>query len=410
MKTYLKEKLIRSLGRREFIAYLSKLSLGTVAILKGGLVTSSELQKSKNIRQELDFTLPGKLGNPDLMLPMDPRLDHRIAEWLMNMNQRYPAQMPNVTMEMDYDQVLEFIDFMHGMVASTDKELFASMPAFESVNSHERSIKGDEGQKIKLFIDEPKDSERVLPCIVHMHGGGMTFDTAASAANIRWRKSLAEHDLKVVGVEFRNEAAFPGHHPFPAGLNDCAAAVRWVHKNRKRLGISSIVLIGESGGGNLAVATGIKANKDGWINNIDGVYAMAPMLFGFYGRPPPELMSWRENLDLMGSYAAVRAFRMAYDPSALHERNPLAYPFSAKTEDLRGLPPHILHNYELDLIRDEGVVFAQRLRSAGVEATSKIINGAHHVPELAMPDVIPELTRDTLASIAAFARGVQSQN
>ena len=55
-------------------------------------------------------------------------------------------------------------------------------------------------------------------------------------------------------------------------------------------------------------------------------------------------------------------------------------------------------------------MFAQRLRSAGVEATSKIINGAHHVPELAMPDVIPELTRDTLASIAAFARGVQPQN
>jgi len=152
LKTYLKEKLIRSLERREFIAYLSKLSLGTVAILKGGLVSSSELQKSKNIRQELDFTLPGKLGNPDLMLPMDPRLDHRIAEWLMNMNQRYPAQMPNVTMEMDYDQVLEFIDFMHGMVASTDKELFASMPAFESVNSHERSIKGDEGQKLNYLL------------------------------------------------------------------------------------------------------------------------------------------------------------------------------------------------------------------------------------------------------------------
>ena len=63
MKTYLKEKLIRSLERREFIAYLSKLSLGTVAILKGGLVTSSELQKSKNIRQELDFILPGTIGN-----------------------------------------------------------------------------------------------------------------------------------------------------------------------------------------------------------------------------------------------------------------------------------------------------------------------------------------------------------
>jgi acetyl esterase/lipase len=66
----------------------------------------------------------------------------------------------------------------------------------------------------------------------------------------------------------------------------------------------------------------------------------------------------------------------------------------------------MFHNYELDLIRDEGVVFAQRLRAAGVAATSKIINGAHHVPELAMPDAVPEITRDTLASIAAFAKGL----
>ena len=80
LKTYLKEKLIRSLERREFIAYLSKMSLGTVAILKGGLVTSSEFQKSKNIREELDFTLPGKLGNLDMNMVDDPRLDRRIRD------------------------------------------------------------------------------------------------------------------------------------------------------------------------------------------------------------------------------------------------------------------------------------------------------------------------------------------
>ena len=75
-----------------------------------------------------------------------------------------------------------------------------------------------------------------------------------------------------------------------------------------------------------------------------------------------------------------------------------------------GLQPHIILNYELDLIRDDGVVFAQKLRAAGVDATAMIINGADHVPEIAMPDTIPELTRSTLASIAAFSRGVQPQN
>jgi acetyl esterase/lipase len=171
------------------------------------------------------------------------------------------------------------------------------------------------------------------------------------------------------------------------------------------LGVSSIIVLGESGGGNLAIASAIKANKEGWIDNIDGVYAMAPMIFGFYGTPPPNLMSWRENLDYMGSHAMMRAMRMVYDPNRENHENPLAYPFVAKENELRGLPPHIIVNYELDLIRDEGVAFAQRLRKSGVDATSMIINGSTHCNEIAMPDVMPELTRDRLMSIATFARG-----
>ena len=368
-------------------------------------MTSSGSKAPLRIAEKLDFTLPGKLGNPDLMLPMDPRLDPRIAHRLMEMAVRYPAQMPNVTMDMDYEDAVEFIGFMHAMMTATDAELFANMPAFEHIASREHLIGGAEGHSVELFIDQPKNSHRPLPCVVHLHGGGMTFDTARSASNVRWRKSLAEQELLVIGVEFRNEGLSSGHQPFPAGLNDCATAVRWAHDHRDELGISSIVVVGESGGANLAIATGIKANVDGWINAIQGVYAMAPMIFGFYDGPPPELMSWRENLGLMGSYATLRAMRMVYDPDSIHKDNPLAYPFSATTDVLKGLPPHILHNYELDLIRDEGVVFAQKLRTAGVAATSKIINGAHHVPEIAMPDTVPELTIDTLASIASFARG-----
>ena len=71
-------------------------------------------------------------------------------------------------------------------------------------------------------------------------------------------------------------------------------------KNRSKLNLSSLVVAGESGGGNLCVATGIKANIEGWVDAIDGVYAMAPMILGFYQSVPDELLAWRENEGLPG--------------------------------------------------------------------------------------------------------------
>ena len=385
---------------------IAKFGLSLGALSKGGTVLASEKKERLGDENHLDIVLPGRLGSPTMTMFEDPRLDPRIIKELTT-NTLPPTSMPpEITLSSSYESAIEWIEFMHEAMRANDAVFLKSMPEFSDVESTELSIESDSSHKIKLFIDKPEKPGTFMPCIVHMHGGGMTFDTAESPQNIRWRKSLAQQGMLVVGVEFLSEALFPGHHPFPAGLNDCAKAVRWAHDNREKLGVSSIIVLGESGGGNLAIASAIKANKEGWIDNIDGVYAMAPMLYGFYGAPPPNLMSWRENLDYMGSHAMMRAMRMAYDPNGENHENPLAYPFAAKDNELRGLPPHIIVNYELDLIRDEGVAFAQRLRNSGVDATSMIINGSNHCNEIAMPDVMPELTRDRLMSIAAFARGV----
>lgn len=58
----------------------------------------------------------------------------------------------------------------------------------------------------------------------------------------------------------------------------------------------------------------------------------------------------------------------------------------------------------MDLIRDEGAVFARKLQALGVSAISKTIDGAPHVMEIAMPDLVPELVRDTVGSLTEFAR------
>jgi acetyl esterase len=359
-----------------------------------------------NAMAELDVTLPGRLGNSEMTLFDDPRLDPRILEAFVSMVPPSEDLLPpQLTVDPSYQESLNFVGYMHRLMCSQYASAEAHMPVFSNISSSQKIIAGPAENEFEIFIDRPSDSSESLPCIVHLHGGGMSFDSAKAPNNVRWRKSLAKMGLMVIGVEFSNEALLPENQPFPAGLNDCAAAVRWAHDNKDQLGISSLIVIGESGGGNLAIATAIKANLEGWVDAIDGVYAMAPMILGFYGGTPPDLMSWRENLNYQGSLEMIRAMTKVYDPSDQYETNPMAWPFHANEDCLRGLPPHMILNYELDLIRDDGVTYARNLRAAGVEATSITVAGIHHVPEIAMPDTVPELTRDTIASIAAFAKG-----
>ena len=127
------------------------------------------------------------------------------------------------------------------------------------------------------------------------------------------------------------------------------------------------------------------------------------MILGFYTSVPLELLSWRENQGYQGTNEMMRTMTKVYDPQDKHETNPMAWPFHAIESVLKGLPPHIITNYEPDLIRDDGAVFSRKLQQAGVSALSRTMDGTVHVPEIAMPDLVPELARKTVQSIVGFA-------
>lgn len=357
----------------------------------------------------VDVLLPGRLGNPALTLLEDQRLDPRVRRALGAAPPGGPgASLPAVTLSSSYEHCLSWVSAMEKMLMSQDAAALAAMPAFDDIVTHEEVIPRGDGSGIGLYLDRPKERSGRVPCVVHVHGGGMAFTTARRPLTARWRKTLAEQGMLVVGVEFRNAGGVLGNHPFPGGLNDCARAVQWVHANRSSLDISSLVIAGESGGGNLAIATAVKANLEGWVQAIDGVFAMAPMILGFYTSVPRELLSWRENQGYQGTNEMMRAMTKVYDPQDEHETNPMAWPFHATGSALQGLPPHIITNYELDLIRDDGAVFSRKLQQAGVAALSRTMDGAVHVPEIAMPDLIPELTRETVQSLVGFANSPRS--
>ena len=167
------------------------------------------------------------------------------------------------------------------------------------------------------------------------------------------------------------------------------------------------MIAGESGGGNLALATTLKARREGWIDKIDGVFAMCPYIYGGYANPAPELLSLRENDGYMIECDQMSAMVRVYDPKGEHATNPLAWPYHAETADLEGLPPHVISVNELDPLRDEGLAYYRKLVGAGVSAVGRTVAGTPHGGDMMFPDVTPEIFQDTMNAIHSFARSLE---
>jgi len=355
--------------------------------------------------QDIAANLPGRLGKADSTLETDPRADPRIVAAIAAIGGFTPVIEP-VTADASYEDCLAYCNAFEEVSAQGNEVLLAMMPEFRSVTATTEVIAGADGNDVKLFVHRPTNVSGPVPCVVHTHGGGMVLMSAEDPGFIRWRSSLAEAGLVVVGVEFRNGGGRLGDHPFPAGLNDCAAAVRWVHEHKADLGVSSIVISGESGGGNLSIATTLKALQEGWVDQIDGVYACCPYISGDYADPPASLLSLRENDGYMLDCSQMAALVKVYDPSGAQAENPLAWPYQAGVDELKGLPPHVVSVNELDPLRDEGLAFYRKLLAAGVSAVGRTVHGTPHAGDLMLPDITPETYQQTLRSLVGFARAL----
>lgn len=206
--------------------------------------------------------LPGRLGDPSMTLLTDPRTDCRIVNALSGVPS-YSDEVPPPKGDVSYEDALSYIDTMEASRKEANDALLKTLPEWKNVNCRTEFIQGVDGNDIKLFVHVPADHVKG-PCIVHLHGGAMVASSAEHPVFIRIRNDLAELGLVVVGVEFRNGAGELGPYPFPAGLNDCASAVQWVHQNRDQLGTDKLIVSGESCGGNLCLATTLKAKREGW--------------------------------------------------------------------------------------------------------------------------------------------------
>lgn len=346
---------------------------------------------------------PGRLGDPSMTLGDDPRADPALVAALAAVGLTgHPEPLP-VSHDSPVEQVRELCGVMETQFEALFEIFDGGTPRVPGVVSETVTIPGPDGGEITLFVHRPAAAAGPLPGMVHFHGGGMTLLRAAGVTYLRWRDLVAAAGMVVVGVEFRNAAGVLGPHAFPAGLNDCVTATRWVLDHARELGIGKVVLSGESGGGNLSLSVALRAKREGWVDRLGGVYALCPYISGLYGDPPPDLPSLRENDGYFLGTQTLAILAAAYDPGRGNADDPTCWPLRVTTDDLVGMPPHVISVNEVDPLRDEGLAYLRKLRAAGVPADGRVFAGTCHAAEVLLPVPLPRLAAATIRDIKAFA-------
>ena len=335
----------------------------------------------------------------------DIRLDPRVRTMLSMMPDLQIASANSreemVTAAASQDSVATAAMFKQMMEMCDTNEV---APSAGLVVTTEKVVSQPDGNTINIQFIRP-DTAETLPCVYYIHGGGMASLSCYDGNYRAWGKIIAARGVAVAMVDFRNAvspSSVPDVAPFPAGLNDCDSGLKWVVANATKLNIdaSRIVVAGESGGGNLTLALGMKLKKDGNLGLITGLYAFCPYIAGEW--PLPENPSSTENngilLDLHNNWGS-----MGYGIEAFEAKNPLAWPRFATIDDVAGLPRTVISVNESDPLRDEGVGVYRLLMAAGVSARCRIIMGTMHGTEI-FPILCPELTADGANHLAAFCK------
>jgi acetyl esterase len=223
---------------------------------------------------------------------------------------------------------------------------------------------------VPVRIYTPADAD-AYGLLLYFHGGAFFLGSLDTHDHLA--RSLAkETGLKVVSVGYRRAP----EAPFPAGLQDCYGALRWARENGESLKWdgTTLAVAGDSSGGTFAAAVAAMAHDDGFGPITHQILYYPSLDLDFDAE---RYASLRENAEGYGlETAGLKPFNAFYLDSGADPADPLVSPI--KRGDLSGLPAALIVTAEHDPLRDEGELYGELLRAAGVEATVTRYAGAGH--------------------------------
>ncbi len=245
------------------------------------------------------------------------------------------------------------------------------------------------GRKLRLRCYRPRAATAPIPALLWIHGGGYVIGRP-ELDELVCARYAQELGIAVVSVDYR---LAPGR-PFPAGLEDCHAALTWVHDYAAELGVDRrrIAIGGASAGGGLAAALVQMIHDQSEITPVCQLLVY-PMLDDRSSLgAASEHIAWNRASNRFG----WRSYLGKTEPTQ-------AYAVPARRADLSGLPPAWIGVGTLDLFHDEDVAYAQRLRASGVDCETLIVPGAFHGFDVFTPDA-PVVEAFRAAQIAALRK------
>ena len=272
----------------------------------------------------------------------------------------------------------EFFPFSHFTPPISEKFLAMSVPHMKTpgyiyrdkklaVTRHE--MVSYDGVGIEVFLLSPKDLDGKAPCLLYLHGGGFVLP----AAGYHYKNAMRyakEAGCRVVFVNYRLAPQFK----HPVFFEDCYAALCWVYDNAEllQIDVSRIGIGGDSAGSTLAVGVCMMARD-----------RQHPVRLRFQMLPYP-------YLDARGNSESCRRFTDTpmWNSSLSDRIGPMTkadphapeyvYYSPVEAASLEGLPPAYIETAEFDCLHDDGILYAAKLREAGIAVVLNETKGTMH--------------------------------
>lgn len=210
---------------------------------------------------------------------------------------------------------------------------------------------------VRIYRDGPPGG----PVILMLHGSGFVaadIELSDEPARLLARDTGAT----VVTVDYRKAP----EHPYPAALDDAAAALDWIASGALDVDVERIAVVGDSAGGTLTAALVQRVRDAGGPRVAAHAVLYPPLRPGDYDAlPPAEVGLSPEDMDWFWSH---------YLPDGTVP--PGAAPLDAT--DFGDLPAAFVATAEYDVLRGHGISYAEALRSGGVPVTAVDYAGTLH--------------------------------
>ncbi|MFC7687003.1 alpha/beta hydrolase [Ureibacillus sp. GCM10028918] len=238
------------------------------------------------------------------------------------------------------------------------------------LNVEDRTIEG-ESHQIPVRIYTPDDEVDFYPLFVFFHGGGF-IQGSLESHDVSCRLLCQLSGFKVISVDYR----LSPEHPAPAALSDCYTVTKWVVDHASELGgrQDQVVVGGPSAGGNLATVVALKSidTKDFHLAKQILHYPIMDIDVTIKGSDfqSRELYNAKYGVDITKSSADL----LHNEQANKHYVSPL----STDRKTLSQMPKTLIFTAEYDPLCDEGELYAEKLKEAGVDVKLVRFDGGIH--------------------------------